>query len=402
MPNLQSVERRALDFLATLCATYTPAGREAALLPPIEAELRRLGASVEAYPLEGTQGEGRANLLASWGERRVLFSTHLDVVPPELPVRAAESFVAGRGACDAKGQIAAQLGAIELLLASGIRDIAWLGVAGEESDSVGAQASLALAPSFSGCRAIVVGEPTGCALATGQRGFVRARLTCKGKAAHGGDAGARGERATRVHGLDRRRSGRPQKGRGPEPPLGGEAWNLGLVSGGRAANVVPDLAQAEITLRTVPGGALRTALESARPERGAIEVLVDDPWALFDTPAGFPAARCPSARTSRSCGPSAPQAAAVLAGPGRAGPRPHGRRGAHARGALRGDRPLPRPRPALPLERRCLRNDRMSDLLVMKFGGTSVADAARLRGVARLARERSASGVLLVLSAFSR
>jgi acetylornithine deacetylase len=311
------VERRALDFLATLCATYTPAGREAALLPPIEAELRRLGARVEAYPLEGAQGEGRANLLASWGESRVLFSTHLDVVPPELPVRAAEGFVAGRGACDAKGQIGAQLGAIELLLASGIRDIAWLGVAGEESDSAGARASLALAPSFSACRAIIVGEPTGCALATGQRGYVRARLTCKGKAAHGATPEL-GENAllALMDWLSAVRKAGDE--RGPEGLLGGEAWNLGLISGGRAANVVPDLAQAEIALRTVPDGAMRDALESSRPEHGSIEILVDDPWALFDTPAGFPAAPVPFASDLAVMRALAPRAAAILAGPGRA------------------------------------------------------------------------------------
>ena len=43
----------------------------------------------------------------------------------------------------------------------------------------------------------------------------------------------------------------------------------------------------------------------------------------------------------------------------------------------------------------------MSAAIVMKFGGTSVADATRLRGVAALAQARSGSGVLLVLSAFS-
>jgi aspartate kinase len=43
----------------------------------------------------------------------------------------------------------------------------------------------------------------------------------------------------------------------------------------------------------------------------------------------------------------------------------------------------------------------MSAPIIMKFGGTSVADAERLRGVAALAKERAKEGVLLVLSAFS-
>ena len=43
----------------------------------------------------------------------------------------------------------------------------------------------------------------------------------------------------------------------------------------------------------------------------------------------------------------------------------------------------------------------MKGPIIMKFGGTSVADADRLRGVANLAKERADAGVLLVLSAFS-
>jgi acetylornithine deacetylase len=315
MPSLQSVERSALAFLAELCATYTPAGREAALLPHLEAELRRLGAKVEAFPL----GEGRANILAAWGEPRVLFSSHLDVVPPELPARVTERGVEGRGACDAKGQIVAQLAAIELLLASGVRDLAWLGVAGEESDSKGAIASRALAPSFSACAAIVVGEPTGCALATGQRGFVRARLTCKGKAAHGGTPEL-GENALLaimdwIEAI--RKAERSAEGLEPTA-LGRESWNLGLLSGGRAANVVPDLAEAEVTLRTVPGGTLRAAMEAAKPPRGRIEIILEESWDFFDAPAGFATTSVPFGSDLSAMRAIAPKAAAILAGPGRA------------------------------------------------------------------------------------
>ena len=311
MPSLQSVERSALRLLAELCATYTPAGREAAALPLLEAELRRLGAKLTVFPL----GEGRANVLATWGEPRVLFTSHLDVVPPDLPVRVGERGVIGRGSCDAKGQIAAQLGAIELLLDAGLRDLAWLGVAGEESDSVGAAASVALAPSFSACCAIIVGEPTACSLATGQKGFVRARLTCEGKTAHGGTPEL-GENALLAL-IDWITAVRAAEG-ASDPRLGAETWNLGLLSGGRAANVVPDLAEAELSLRTVPGGTLRAAMEAAKPPRGKIEILVEDRWDFFDTPPGFPSAPVPFGSDLPAMRAIAPKAAAVLAGPGRA------------------------------------------------------------------------------------
>ena len=311
MPSLQSVESSALRLLGELCATYTPAGREAAALPILEAELRRLGANISAYPL----GEGRANILATWGEPLVLFSSHLDVVPPDLPVRASEKGVIGRGSCDAKGQIVAQLGAIELLLDQGLRGLAWLGVAGEESDAAGAKASLKLAPLMKCCRAIIVGEPTACTLAAGQKGFVRARLRCSGRTAHGATPEL-GENAI-LSLLDWIAAVRAAEG-ASDPILGSETWNLGLLSGGRAANVVPDLAEAELSLRTVPGGRLRAALEAAKPARGGIEILVDDPWDYFDTPPGFPSSSVPFGSDLPTMRGIAPGAAAILAGPGRA------------------------------------------------------------------------------------
>ena len=311
MPNLQSVEQSALRFLAELCATYTPAGREAALLPRLEAELRRLGAVVSAFPL----GEGRANILATWGEPRILFSTHIDVVPPDLKSRLTERGVEGRGACDAKGQIAAQLAAIELLLAAKVGGLAWLGVAGEESDSLGAASCLELKDRFASCRAIIVGEPTGCALAAGQKGFLRARLACKGRTAHGGTPEL-GENAilSLMDWISAIRATEP----GFDAALGREAWNLGLVSGGRAANVVPDRAEAELSLRTVPGGTLRAAMEAARPPRGELSVLVDEAWAFFDAPPGFATASVPFGSDLPAMRALAPAAAAILAGPGRA------------------------------------------------------------------------------------
>ncbi len=316
MISLQSVERGALDLLAGLCATYTPAGREAALIPRLEAELRRLGAKVEAFPL----GEGRANLLATWnGDPRILFTSHLDVVPPELPLaRMADGGVRGRGACDAKGQIAAQLGAIELLLDRGVAGLAWLGVAGEESDSVGAAAAASSADllrRFAGLRAIINGEPTNCVLASGQKGFRLIKLSCEGKAAHGATPEL-GENAL-LSLLDWIDAARKAEG-ASDPELGPEAWNLGTLSGGRAANVVPDRAEAQLTLRTVPGGRIAEALEAAKPPRGRLEVLVDEAWARFEVPEGFPSAPVPFGSDLPALRALAPGAAAVLAGPGRA------------------------------------------------------------------------------------
>ncbi|HAE23139.1 MAG TPA: hypothetical protein DCG47_12560 [Spirochaetaceae bacterium] len=309
MPRLQSVERFAFEFLAELCSTYSPSGSEASLAPLIDRECRRLGGAFRVFPL----APGRANILALWGEPRVLFTTHLDVVPPELPVLIEAGRIAARGACDAKGQIAAQFGAIDTLLQEGLCGMAWLGVAGEESDSAGALAALELAPLFSSCLAIVNGEPTNCALAAGQKGYLRAKLSCAGLSAHGSTPelgrNAVAELIAWISALVRVEPGVDER-------LGREAWNLGLIEGGRAANVVPDEAWAELSLRTVPGGRLRAALEAAMPANARLDALVDESHDYFDLVPGLASASVPFGSDLPALRALAPNAAALLAGPG--------------------------------------------------------------------------------------
>src|SRR5947208_1866088 len=87
---------------------------------------------------------GRDNLFASWGEPVVTLSTHMDTVPPYFASGEDEQFIFGRGACDAKGIIAAMVTATERLLAAGTRNFGLLLVVGEERNSAGAKAASAL------------------------------------------------------------------------------------------------------------------------------------------------------------------------------------------------------------------------------------------------------------------
>src|SRR5664279_5157394 len=152
--------------LLALCAAETTSGREDAGLP----ELRRLLGELGATVVEQSVAQGRTNLLALWGRPRVLFSTHLDTVPPYVPPRLEGDVLHGRGTCDAKGQIVAQLAAVKSLLDEGRSDLAWLGVVGEETDSAGATAALGLADRLQDLKALINGEPTGLQLAAGQLG----------------------------------------------------------------------------------------------------------------------------------------------------------------------------------------------------------------------------------------
>src|SRR5271168_2430334 len=91
------------------------------------------GGRVEKMEVEGE----RFNVFAHWGEPVVTLSTHTDTVPPFFSSREDAEFIWGRGACDAKGIIAAMCGAAENLIAEGVKNCGLLFVVGEERNSTG-------------------------------------------------------------------------------------------------------------------------------------------------------------------------------------------------------------------------------------------------------------------------
>jgi acetylornithine deacetylase len=139
--------------------------------------LERLGYRVVRQPVT----PGRDNLFAWRDPPEVVFSTHLDCVPPYLPLREDETHLHGRGTCDAKGLAAAMLCAAERLAASGERRIGLLFVVGEENGSDGAQIANHLGPRG---RYLINGEPTENRLSLGQKGSLKIVLECEGRAAH--------------------------------------------------------------------------------------------------------------------------------------------------------------------------------------------------------------------------
>ena len=210
---------------------------------------------------------GRDNLFASWGEPVVTLSTHMDTVPPYFASGEDEQFIFGRGACDAKGIIAAMVTATERLLAAGTRNFGLLLVVGEERNSAGAKAAAA-----SPARFLINGEPTENQLALGSKGALRYEITAKGRLAHSAYPEL-GHSA--IHTLldvleEIRGIALPE-----DPLLGRSTLNIGTISGGRAPNVVADQAEAEVMFRTVGDpSALRQAVASAVAGRAeASEVL---------------------------------------------------------------------------------------------------------------------------------
>lgn len=187
----------------------------------------------------------RNNVLAIFGEPVVTLSTHLDTVPPFFPAREDDTFIHGRGACDVKGIIAAMLCAAEALLEEGTRNFALLFVVGEEKNSAGAYAA---GKDPRGSKFIINGEPTENRLALGSKGALRYELKASGRMAHSAYPEL-GESAIEklLDALQRIRAiDLPT-----DPILGPCTLNIGLLSGGRAPNVIPDSAEAALMFRLV-------------------------------------------------------------------------------------------------------------------------------------------------------
>jgi acetylornithine deacetylase len=297
------------EWLTSLCEADSTTGREDAMLPALEAILRGLGAKVERQPVAA----GRTNVLATWGDPQVLFSTHLDTVPPFIAPRLEGRTFFGRGACDAKGQIVAHLATIARLRNAGESRLAWLGVVGEEAGSDGARTALAFQGRFPRLRALLNGEPTENRVATGQRGWVHLRLRCRGRAAHSGTP-ERGHSAAwpLLDWLQRLRELR----RPTDPELGPEVWNLGALRAGSALNVVPDLAEADLLVRSLPGSEFRADAVRLKPPEGEVELVHETAPERFPAVAGFARAPVPFGSDAPRLRALVPDRTVVLVGPG--------------------------------------------------------------------------------------
>lgn len=214
----------------------------------------------------------RFNVFAHWGEPSVTLSTHMDTVPPFFPSREDAETIWGRGACDAKGIIAAMIGAAEALLAAGTRNFGLLFVVGEERDSAGA---LVAAKNPRGSRYLINGEPTENKIALGSKGALRFEIVAQGRLAHSAYPEL-GESAIEKL-LDVLQAVRAIK-LPQDELLGRSTMNIGTIRGGRAPNVIADHAQAEIMFRLVGSPApIRESLSNAVAARAEIHEVFGTP-----------------------------------------------------------------------------------------------------------------------------
>jgi acetylornithine deacetylase len=219
----------------------------------------------------------RFNVFATWGEPVVTLSTHMDTVPPYFPSREDADFIWGRGSTDAKGIIAAMIAAAEGLLSAGVRNFALLFLVGEERNSAGAYAA---ARDKRGSRFLINGEPTDNKLALASKGMLRYEFEAQGKLAHSAYPEL-GESA-----IDKLLDALEEVRRIPLPTdslLGKSTLNIGVISGGRAPNVIPDAARAEIAIRLVGDPApLRSAMQRAAEGRVTAREVLFTPAVRFE------------------------------------------------------------------------------------------------------------------------
>jgi acetylornithine deacetylase len=243
----------ALELTRALVALETPTGSEGPATDFLDGALRRAGYQTVRQPVT----PGRENLFAYREKPELVFSTHLDTVPPHIPLSEDDQAIHGRGSCDAKGLAAAMVAAAEQLAAQGERRIGLLFVVGEENGSDGARISHELAPKG---RYLINGEPTENRLSIGQKGSLRVDLEAAGRAAHSAypDEGMSAIAAL-LDSIDRIR----QMVLPADPLLGWSTLNIGLITGGVAPNVIPPSAAAQLLIRTVePTAALKAQIRT--------------------------------------------------------------------------------------------------------------------------------------------
>jgi acetylornithine deacetylase len=263
------------ELTKALMSVPSTSGEEEAVGFWLRDYLESLGWTVELQPV-GTRAPSSAspaqhNVIATLNDTpRVWLSTHMDTVPPYIPPTEDNEKIYGRGACDAKGIIAAQITAAEQLRKEGVTDIGLLYTVEEERSSTGAKA-VNTHPLAAKCEYMINGEPTDNDLAIGSKGSFRLKIKTKGKAAHSaypemGDSAV----LTLLDILDDIRQTKFPN----DDFFGDTTVNIGVIEGGVALNVIPPSAEASLLIRlTTKREPIETALQNIVRDRGEIEVL---------------------------------------------------------------------------------------------------------------------------------
>jgi acetylornithine deacetylase len=275
----------AITLTRQLVDIESISGNEAAVGNFLYGELCRVGYQTCRIPVQ----DDRFNVYARSPEQphpKVVFSTHMDTVPPFIPSSEDTARIYGRGSCDAKGIIAAQIAAAERLRRERIY-VGLLFVVGEERDSLGAKVANDYAANQQIHGAYLVnGEPTENRIARASKGTLRVEVTASGRMAHSAYPEL-GESAIDklIEALARLRA-MPLPS---DPEIGPCTFNIGLIEGGRAPNVIPDYAHADLVYRLVGSSQnLRREILAAAGDQVKVEFPLELPFLRLRTIDGLP------------------------------------------------------------------------------------------------------------------
>jgi acetylornithine deacetylase len=253
-----------IRFARGLIDIDSTTGREQACGEWLASDLERRGYRVTRQPV----ADGRFNVFARLDDPLVVMSTHFDTVPPYFASDVHDEALWGRGSCDAKGILAAQVAAVERMRAQGERRVGMLFVVGEERGSDGAAKANTMPP---GSKFLINGEPTDNHLALATRGILRLRLTATGRAAH---SAAPDEGVSAIDKLIDALVRMRTMAWPSDPDLGDTFYTTGLIEGGVAPNVISPSASAEVMFRiSTSADAVLAAARALEPDVTIEEVL---------------------------------------------------------------------------------------------------------------------------------
>jgi len=180
----------------------------------------------------------------------LVLNTHIDTVPPHVPFAEREdgTVVEGRGACDAKGPLAAL---VDAFLRADV-DSGRLTLAITPDEEVNQTGAAHLAGTLD-ADGFVVGEPTDLDVCTAARGQFEGTVTVQGTSAHAATPGE-GDNAVRALAplLQALETYDERRGPGEHESLGRPTLTPTLVEGGEVANQVPAEATVTFDRRSVP------------------------------------------------------------------------------------------------------------------------------------------------------
>ena len=272
----------AIELTRRLVSIPSTTYHEEAVGEFLAAMLHDEGWQVERMPVPkpaagtpGADGGGeRFNVYAVMAgvTAEVVLSTHFDTVPPYVPLREDDDYLYGRGTCDAKGIAAAMIAAADRLREEGVK-VGMLFVVGEERDSAGARVAN---EQPRGARFLINGEPTDNRLALASKGALRVEMYAEGRMAHSAYPEL-GESA-----IDKLVAALAEIQKLELPfveGIGSSDVNVGIISGGRAPNVIADQAEAHLLIRLVgPSEPVRTSILSAVAARARVEFSLELPF----------------------------------------------------------------------------------------------------------------------------